>query len=333
MKKNKCFIIAEIGGNFTNFSQAKKLIDLAVKANVDAVKLQTFNADTLASKLAMFDMKNTGKISQYDLFKKYQINENLHQKIFSYCKKKKIECFSTPAHPEDVDLLEKLKVNYHKIGSDDAINIPLLRYVAKTKKKIILSTGMCDLEEIKKSVKAILKFNNKLSLLHCVSDYPADKKDINLRAILSLKKQFPKLKIGFSDHTIGPLASLCAVALGAEIIEKHFTYNKKLDGPDHMLSLDFKEMKWLVNSIRDFEKMEGNGEKIPTKAEKKNAKNNRKSIVAIKDISKGEKFDLNNLGVKRPGSGLKPEKIYEILDKKSNSNIKYDDIIKWSDVK
>ena len=333
MKKNRCFIIAEIGGNFTNFSQAKKLINLAVKAKVDAVKLQTFKADTLASKQAMFDMKNTGKISQYDLFKKYQINEKLHNSIFKYCKLKKIECFSTPAHPEDVDLLEKFNVNYHKIGSDDAINIPLLKYVAKTKKKIILSTGMCNMKEIKKSAKTITKYNKQLTLLHCVSDYPADRNEINLNAIVSLKKQFPSLKVGFSDHTIGPLASLCAVVLGAEVIEKHFTYDKKLEGPDHMLSLDFKEMKWLVDSIRDFEKMSGNGKKIPTKSEQKNAKNNRKSVVVIKDISKGQKFSVINLGVKRPGSGLMPENIYKILNKKSKSNLKYDDIIKWSDVR
>ena len=333
MKNNKCFIIAEIGGNFTNFVQAKKLIDLAKKAKVNAVKLQTFNPDTLASKKAMFDMKNTGKVSQYDLFKKYQVNEKLHNKIFKYCKIKKIECFSTPAHPEDVDLLEKFKVKYHKIGSDDAINIPLLKYVAKTKKEIILSTGMCNLNEIKNSVKSILKYNKKLSLLHCVSDYPADKKEINLNAILTLKKQFPKLKVGFSDHTIGSLASLCAVVLGAEIIEKHFTYNKKLKGPDHMLSSDFKEMKWLVDSIRSFEIMTGNGKKVPTKSEKKNSKNNRKSVVATKYIKKGENFNLSNLGIKRPGSGIKPEHIYKILNKKSNSNINYDDLIKWSDVK
>ena len=173
----------------------------------------------------------------------------------------KIECFSTPAHPYDVDLLEKFNVNYHKIGSDDAINTPLLKYVAKTKKKIILSTGMCNLEEIRSSVKTVLKHNKKLSILHCVSDYPASKKEVNLNTIKSLKKEFPKLKIGFSDHTIGPVASLCAVVLGADIIEKHFTYNKKLKGPDHMLSLDFSEMKWLVDSIRDFEIMKGNGKK------------------------------------------------------------------------
>jgi N,N'-diacetyllegionaminate synthase len=333
MKNDKCFIIAEIGGNFTNFLQAKKLIDLAKKAKVDAVKLQSFKADTLASKIAMFDMKNTGKVSQYNLFKKYQISKELHSKIFRYCKIKKIECFSSPSHPDDVDLLEKFNVNYHKIGSDDAINIPLLKYVAKTKKKIILSTGMCSLNEIKNSVNSILKYNNKLSILHCVSDYPADKKEINLNAILTLKKQFPKLKIGFSDHTIGPLASLCAVVLGAKIIEKHFTYDKRRDGPDHMLSLDFKEMKWLVDSIRSFEIMEGNGKKNPTKAEKSNSKNNRKSIVAIKHIKKGENFNLSNIGIKRPGSGIRPEHIYKILKRKSNTNISYDNLVKWSDIK
>ena len=333
MKNDKCFIIAEIGGNFVNFSQAKKLINLAKKAKVDDVKLQTFNADTLASKKAMFDMKNTGKVSQYNLFKKYQIDNKLHTKIFNYCKTLKINCFSTPAHPNDVDLLEKFRVKYHKIGSDDAINIPLLKYVAKTKKKIILSTGMCTLSEIKKSVRTILKYNKKLSLLHCVSNYPTDKKEVNLNAIITLKKNFPKLKIGFSDHTIGPEASLCAVVLGAKIIEKHFTYNKKLSGPDHMLSLDFKEMKWLVESIRNYEIMAGNGKKIPTKSEKKNSYNNRKSIVATKFINKGESFSFSNLGIKRPGSGIKPEYIYKILNKKSKTNIKYDELIKWSQIK
>ena len=333
MKNDKCFIIAEIGGNFLNFSQAKKLIDLAKKARVDAVKLQTFNADTLTSKIAMFDMQNTGKVSTYELSKKYQINDELHKKIFKYCKSKKIECFSTPSHYSDVDFLEKFKVKYHKIGSDDAINIPFLKYVAKTKKEIILSTGMCNLDEIKKSAKTILKYNKKLSILHCVSDYPADRKKINLNVIHTLKKQFPKVRIGFSDHTLGPLASLCAVALGAKVIEKHFTYNKKLAGPDHMLSLDFNELKWLVDSIRDFEIMAGNGKKIPTKAEKKNAKNNRKSVVAIKNIKKGEIFSLNKIVIERPGSGIKPEGIYKILNKKSNSNVRFDDLIKWSDIK
>ena len=333
MKNKSCFIIAEIGGNFINFNQAKKLIDLAKKAKVNAVKLQTFNADTLASKKAMFDMKNTGKISQYKLFKKLQIDENLHKKIFKYCNKKNIECFSTPAHETDVDMLEKYNVRYHKIGSDDAINIPLLRYVAKTKKKIILSTGMCSLNEIKNSVKNILKINKKLSILHCISDYPAKINEINLEAIKTLKKEFPKLKIGYSDHTVGPIASLCAVALGAEIIEKHFTYNKKLKGPDHMLSLDFKEMKWLVDSIRNFEKMRGNGKKIPTKSELKNSKNNRKSIVTLKDIKKGTVLNKHNIGIKRPGNGIRPELIYQIFNKKSNKNLKNDEILKKSDFK
>ena len=332
MKKNRCYIIAEIGGNFTNFADAKKLINLAKKTGVDAVKLQTFNADTLASKKAKFDMKNTGKISQYELFKKFQINEQLHKKIFSYCKKKKIECFSTPAHPTDVDMLEKFNVKYHKIGSDDAVNIPLLEYVAKTSKNIILSTGMCNLKEIKDSVNAILKYNKKLSILHCVSNYPTEGDEINLGAIKTLKNIFPKIKVGFSDHTIGPLASLCAAVMGAEIIEKHFTYDKNADGPDHMLSLNYEEMKWLVSSIRQHEKMIGHGKKIPTKSEIKNLKNNRKSLVAIKGISKGEKFTKNNLGIKRPGYGIKPVMFYKILNKTSKSNIKYDDIIKWSDV-
>ena len=191
---------------------------------------------------------------------------------------------------------------------------------------------MCNLKEIEESVKTILKLNKKLSILHCVSNYPTEGSEINLNAINTLKKKFPKLKIGFSDHTIGPLASLCAAVMGADIIEKHFTYDKNADGPDHMLSLDFVEMKWLVSSIRQYEEMTGHGKKIPTKSEIKNSKNNRKSLVAIKQISKGEKFSSNNLGIKRPGYGIKPSMIYKILNKVCKSNINYDDVIKWSDV-
>ena len=333
MKKKKCFIIAEIGGNFINFKQAKKLVNLAVRAKVDAVKLQTFNADTLASRKAIFNMKNTGKISQHKLFKKFQIDEKLHREIFKYCKFKKIECFSTPAHYDDVNLLEKYNVKYHKIGSDDAVNLPLLKYVAKTKKKIILSTGMCNLKEIKRSVSTILKYNKNLAILHCVSNYPAEKSEANLNAILTLKKEFPKLSIGFSDHTIGPLASLAAAIMGAEIIEKHFTFDKNHDGPDHMLSLNFEEMKWLVDSIREFESMTGNGKKVPTKSELKNAKNNRKSLVANDEIKKGDRFNFNNVAIKRPGYGIEPGNLNKIINKKSKSNLKYDDIIKWSDVR
>jgi N-acetylneuraminate synthase len=229
-------------------------------------------------------------------------------------------------------MLEKFNVKYHKIGSDDAVNIPLLKYVAKTKKNIILSTGMCNLKEIKASVNAILKYNKKLSILHCVSNYPTEGAEINLGAIHTLKKEFPKIKVGFSDHTIGPLASLCAAVMGAEIIEKHFTFNKNADGPDHMLSLNFDEMKWLVSSIRKYEKMIGHGKKIPTKSEIKNLKNNRKSLVALKKISKGEKFTSKNVGIKRPGYGIKPAMIYKVFNKICKSNINYDDIIKWSDV-
>jgi N-acetylneuraminate synthase len=254
-RKDRCYIIAEIGGNFTTFEQAKRLIDEAEKCGVDAVKLQTYRAETLSSKRAIFNMENTGVTSQFNLFKKYEVNEELHHKVFEYAESKNLDWFSSPSHESDVELLERCGVGAHKIGSDDAVNLPLLRYVAQTGKPIFLSTGMCTLEEVRESVDAILsQGNDKLILLHAITSYPTHPENVNLKAIETLRLEFPELVIGYSDHTLSPVACLCAVALGACVIERHFTYDKNADGPDHMLSSDYVEMKWLVDAIRVFER-------------------------------------------------------------------------------
>ncbi len=330
---DRCYIIAEIGGNFTSLDQAKLLIDKASECNVDAVKLQTYRADTIASKKALFDMENTGIVSQYELFKKYEINESLHNEVFKYADEKNLDWFSTPSHESDVDLLERCNVGAHKIGSDDAVNLPFLKYVASKGKPILLSTGMCTINEIKESVSVILGEGvKKLILLHAVTSYPTHEKDVNLNSLLSMKREFPLLDVGYSDHTVSPVSALCAASMGARLIEKHFTHDKKADGPDHMLSADPEEMKWLVDSIRSFEIMKGDGIKKPADSEKISRINNRKSVILNKEMKAGEKIKRNNLAIKRPGYGIPPKYFETIIGREVLSNLDIDHILTWDDL-
>jgi N,N'-diacetyllegionaminate synthase len=323
----KKYFIAEIGGNFSNFNRAKRLMDSAKRCGADAVKIQTFKANTIATKEAFFDMENTGKISQFDYFKRYQLSNALHEKIFRYAKKINIDCFSTPSHFSDIDFLKKFKCDFYKIGSDDATNLPLIEYAAKTNKIIILSTGMCNLKEVDEAVELILKFNKKLILLHCVSSYPTYPKEVNLSVIRKMKKRYKKIIIGFSDHTLNKTASLLSVQYGAQVIEKHFTLNKKFKGPDHHLSANPRELKDLIQQVKDAELMVGDGIKKPSKTEKKNRINNRKSLVTIKNIKKGDKFTKFNLSILRPGYGLNPKYYKKLLGTKSKIDIKKDKIL------
>ena len=329
-RKESCYIIAEIGGNFTSFDQARKLIDEASFCGVDAIKLQTYRADTLANKKAVFDMENTGVTSQYELFKKYEIDEDLHRKVFQYADKKGLDWFSTPSHETDVDMLERLGVGAHKIGSDDAVNLPFLKYVARKGKPIILSTGMCTMEEVKESVDAILaEGNEKIILLHAITSYPTHPENVNLRAMETMMNTFPELDIGYSDHTIGTSASICAVAMGARVIEKHFTYDKGAEGPDHMISADPTEMKLIVDSIRQFEIMSGDGIKRPAESERTTRINNRKSIVLAKSVKAGEVLTAKHLAIKRPGTGIPPKHYIELIGRVINQNIELDEVLLW----
>lgn len=332
-QSDRCYIIAEIGGNFTNYEQAEQLIDEAKNCGVDAVKLQTYRAETISSKEAIFEMENTGITSQWELFCKYQVNEELHKQIFSYAESKGLDWFSTPSHPSDVDLLEKCNVGAHKIGSDDAVNLPFLRYVARTGKPLLLSTGMCTLEEVRESVSAVLaEGNNKLILLHAITSYPTHPADVNLAAMQSLMRDFPELDIGFSDHTVTPVACLCAVAMGARVIEKHFTYDKKADGPDHMLSADPAEMRWLVDSVRSFEIMRGSGLKKPAKGERQTRRNNRKSIVLNNMVKAGERLTEVDLAIKRPGYGIGPKYLEQLIGRALAIDMKKDAVLTWKDL-
>jgi len=332
-KKDRCYIIAEIGGNFVTFDEAKKLVDLAYESGVDAVKLQTYRADTIVTKTAKFDLDNVGDMVQHDLFKKYQIDFELHKQVFEYTESKGLDWFSTPSHRTDVDMLEELGVSAHKLGADDATNLPLIKYVAKTGKPILLSSGMCTLEEVKEMINACLEVgNDNIILFHTVSNYPTYLEQVNLRAMQTLKKEFPYLKVGFSDHTIGSIACFAAACMGADVVEKHFTYDKNAEGPDHQLSANPQEMKEIVDRIREFEIMKGSGAKRPVGKEITNRAKNRKSIVAIKPIKKGEVFTFENIDIKRPGHGIAPKYFEEVVGKYAKNDIADDKVLNWSDI-
>ena len=326
------YIIAEIGGNFVNFKEAKKMIDLAVQAGVDAVKIQTFRAETIASKNAVYDMPNTGHANQYELFKKYEIDIDLHREIWGYCRQKEVFVFSTPSHWNDVELLEKVGCKAYKIGSDDAYNLPFLEQVAGVGKPIILSTGMCTMQEVEESVSVILGNGNpNLALLHCVTNYPSDPTHSNLKAIPEMKRRFG-LPVGYSDHTQDNLCCLASAALGAHVLEKHFTYDKKADGPDHVLSADPEEMAQLCRDVRILEKALGDGVKCPSEGELTTRINNRKSIIANQDIPCGTVISAKMVSIRRPGTGIAPKELYSVIGRTARRNIKGENPIFWDDL-
>jgi sialic acid synthase SpsE len=332
-RPDRAYIIAEIGGNFSTKEEAFRLIDEAAACGVDAVKLQTYRADTLTSRAAIFDMENTGIASQHELFRKYEVADELHREIFERLNGLGLDWFSTPSHASDVDLLEKLGVGAHKIGSDDAVNLPFLRYVARTGKPIIMSTGMCTLTEVEESVAAILaEGNDKLILLHAITSYPTHPDNVNLSAMQTLMRAFPGLDVGYSDHTLSPVASICAVAMGARVVERHFTYDKNADGPDHRLSSDPAEMKWLVEAVREFERMRGNGIKRPADSEATTRRNNRKSLVLAGAVAAGQRIEAGQLAIKRPGYGIQPKFFDQVVGRVAGRDLPADAILDWSDL-
>lgn len=333
-RSHRCYIIAEIGGNFTTLEQAKALIDHAASSGMDAIKLQTYRADTISSREAVFDMENTGVTSQYDLFKKYEISEALQHMVFEYAESKELDWFSTPSHETDVELLEKFSVGAYKIGSDDATNLPFLKFVAERGKPILLSTGMCTLEEVREAVDVIRGAGNRqLSLLHAVTSYPTHPEHVNLGAMVTMMREFPELDIGYSDHTVGTTACICAAALGARILEKHFTYDKHAEGPDHALSADPPEMKAIVDAVRSFEVMRGNGIKEPAGSEATTRINNRKSVVMARAIDAGEPLTQAHLAIKRPGYGIAPKYCDQLVDRVVIRSLKADEVLTWDDLR
>tara|TARA_B110000263_G_C15287756_1_gene501702 strand:- start:309 stop:1343 length:1035 start_codon:yes stop_codon:yes gene_type:complete len=322
-----CYFIAEIGSLFKNFEEAKKLIDSAIEIGIDAVKFQTFEADTITTKNNLFNMKNTGKISQYELFKKCEISKELQIEVTNYANKKGITVFSAPSHIKDLDIMKKMNLPIYKIGSDLACHIPLLKEVGKIGKPIILSTGMCSLEEIKNSVDAILSTgNDQLIILHCVSDYPNKPEETNLNAILTLKKEFD-LPIGLSDHNIGWSISFGAVSMGANLIERHFKDSSNASAPDDIVALDKEQFSSLIESTRLIEKAKGNGIKIPTNSEKKNAITNRVSIISMVEIKAGQTITKNSIDIRRPGTGIHPIHFDSIIGRKVKIDIQKEEPI------
>ena len=331
----KTIIIAEAGVNHNGkINLALKLVDCAAKAKADYVKFQTYLSDQLVQKklkLAKYQKKNIKKFkSQYQMLKKYELSVEDHKKIIKRCKLRKIKFLSSPFDLESVNLLKKLNLKILKIPSGEITNVPYLKKIAKLDKKIILSTGMSNTKEIKRAINILIKNGTKkknLILLHCNTEYPANPKKLNLLSIKFLRKKF-NIKIGYSDHSNGLQASLTAVALGAKVIEKHFTLNKNFEGPDHKSSLEPSELKKLVKKIRLLEDSLGEYNKRPYKEELSNIKFSRKYIVAKNKIIKGQIFTNKNLITKRSGIGISAERWDSIIGKKSKFNFSPDDIIK-----
>jgi N,N'-diacetyllegionaminate synthase len=335
--KNKVLIIAEAGVNHNGkLSLATGLIDAAKDAGADFVKFQTFQADKLVSpktSKAGYQKKTTSQSeTQYEMIKKLELSVEDHKTLLKYCRKKGIQFLSTPFDEESADFLEKIGMKLFKIPSGEITNIPFLQHIARKKKPIILSTGMSTLAEVKQAVQTITKTGNRqLTLLHCVTEYPTPFDQVNLRAIETLKETFP-FPVGFSDHTLGIEAAIAAVGMGATVIEKHVTLDRNLPGPDHKASLEPDELGLMVHTIRHIEQALDDGVKRPMPCEKKYINLVRKSVVAEKDIFKGERFDKNNVMIKRPGYGIQPKDFQSLLGKKAKRLIKKHSVVNWKDV-
>lgn len=329
---NKVLIIAEAGVNHNGSIEiAKKLIDKAAEAKADVIKFQTFTADSLVNKnvkKAEYQQKTgNSQESQYDMLKRLELDVDMHKELITYCNKKKIKFLSTPFDLESIDLLNDLGMDIYKIPSGEVTNYPYLKKIAKLKKTIIMSTGMCTLEEVRDALK-VLKENgaSDIKLLHCNTEYPTPMKDVNLKAMVTMKNEF-NLEIGYSDHTKGIEVPIAAVALGATIIEKHFTLDRNMEGPDHKASLEPEELKEMVHSIRNIELALGSGEKKPSESEMKNINVVRKFIVAKENIKKGEKFTEYNITCKRTGKGISAMQWNKVINKIANKNYVKEDII------
>lgn len=332
MENKSTFIIAEAGVNHNgSFELAKQLVDKAVWAGVDCIKFQTFNSKNLVSKFAQkaeYQKKTTdSNESQLDMLRKLELSHEQFKKLQTYCNQKGIMFLSTPFDLESIDFLAELGVKVWKIPSGEITNYPFLRAIAKRKESVIMSTGMCTLDEVRDAVKVLNDFGTTdITLLHCTTEYPAPYDSVNLNAMLTLKKEFG-FNVGYSDHTNGIEIPIAAVAMGATVIEKHFTLDKNMEGPDHKASLEPDELKKMVQSIRNVEMALGDGVKQPSVAEKKNIAIARKSIVAKCYIKQGEIFTEENITAKRPGNGISPMSWNDVLGKVANRDFSVDELI------
>ena len=330
----KVFIIAEAGVNHNgSIELAKKLIDVAAEAKADAVKFQTFKTELCVSKnakKASYQEQTTGKDeSQFEMIKKLELNADAHEELIKYCKFKNIMFLSTPFDSDSIELLDGFGLEIFKIPSGEITNLPYLRQIGRLNKKIILSTGMANLGEVEAAINALTQSGTdrkNIALLHANTQYPTPMRDVNLKAMLTMKEAF-KLDVGYSDHTLGIEVPIAAAALGASIIEKHFTLDKNMQGPDHRASLEPSELKAMVEAIRNIELALGNGVKKASPSESENINVARKSIVAKTGIKKGEIFSEKNLCAKRPGNGISPMRWDETIGKTAQKDYKQDELI------
>ena len=330
----KIFIIAEAGVNHNGSSHiAKKLIDAAVKAGADAVKFQTFKAANLVSKTAQKAdyQKQTTDVeeSQFEMIQKLELDVDTHKELISYCKHKNILFLSTPFDHESIELLHKLGLEIFKIPSGEITNLPYLRHIGSLNKRVILSTGMANLGEIEAAINVIMQAGSdrkNITILHANTEYPTPMEDVNLKAMVTIGNAF-NTNYGYSDHTLGIEVPIAAVALGASIIEKHFTLDKNMQGPDHKASLEPHELISMIQAIRNIEQALGSTVKQLSPSEAKNKSIARKSLVAKAIIKKGEFFTEENLTIKRPGTGISPMRWDEVIGTKAVNDYQEDDLI------
>ena len=328
------FIIAEAGVNHNgSINLAKKLIDVASNAGADAVKFQSFKAENLATKQAQKAMyqKETTNIeeSHFDMLKKLELSTEMHKELISYCKYKKIIFLSSPFDHESIELLDDLGLEIFKIPSGEITNFPYLRHIGKLDRKIILSTGMSNIDEVKNALDILIQAGtkkNNITVLHANTEYPTPMEDVNLKAMVTIGNTF-NVNYGYSDHTLGIEVDIAAVAMGATCIEKHFTLDKNMEGPDHKASLEPDQLKEMVRAIRNIEIALGDGIKKPSQSEIQNLEIVRKSIVAKTIIKKGDVLNENNLAIKRPGGGLSPMHWDKVINTKAKKDYQEDELI------
>lgn len=329
-------IIAEAGVNHNgSMENAFRLVDAAVDAGVDYVKFQTFKAENLVSKSAQkaeYQIQNTGNKgeNQYQMLKKLELNEEQHEQLIAYCNKKNVKFFSTAFDLDSLQYLKDIGLDIVKIPSGEITNLPYLRKAASLFKKVILSTGMATMEDIRDALSVFLSagiLKENITILHCNTEYPTPMEDVNLKAMLHIQDEF-ETKVGYSDHTLGIEVPIAAVALGASVIEKHFTLDKTMEGPDHKASLEPAELKAMVYAIRNIEQaISGNGLKAVSLSEQKNVTVARKSIVAMNEIKKGNAFSEENITVKRPGTGISPMLWDSVIGKIASKDFEADELI------
>lgn len=326
------YIIAEAGDNHNgSFDLAVRLIDAAVQAGADCVKFQTFKTEEVISKRAQKAeyQKNTTGVdeSQFEMVKKLELSFEDFKKLSDYCDGKRIQFLSTPFDLPSIEFLDTLNLPFWKIPSGEVTNLPYLLAIARTQKPVVMSTGMCETEEIQTAID-VLKNNGtpKIALLHCNTEYPTPFEDVNLRAMQTMKERFG-VEVGYSDHTSGIEVPIAAAALGAAVIEKHFTLDKTMGGPDHKASLEPQELSSMVIAIRNIERAMGNGIKTPSPSERKNTDIARKSIVARRAIIKGEALSEDNITTKRPGNGMSPMRWFEVLGTTAKRDFEEDELI------